>query len=639
MTTLSRLHAPAPYFRIFINAYLHGLMTPFNKYLWAFFVTAGLCFLHTIAIAQEDTIPQKNLDDYIKNKNGFFSKVVKPFMKNSDEDTLNANDPRRNDLPFIKYQGYIIRNIITDDLPFGIPIADTSKKVVTALTKLANSLHHATRPRIIKNNLFFKKNDSVKPYLLSDNITFLRQLPYIQDASFEMFPVAGSNDSVDIIVRVKDLFSIGGAIGSIGLKRSDMEVREDNFEGLGNALVFQGLYDAERANNFGFGAGYILRNISGSFINGELGYQSFFTAIDGPKEENLYYLNMIKPLANRFMRWTYELRGSYHATRNMYTNDSIYNNFNRYRYHNVEAWVGYNINSEGYTKEKEDRELRKLIGLRVIDRQFHDVPQKYASEYYWRFSDLAGVLGSITFFRQNFYKTKFIYGFGRNEDIPEGLNLTITSGLTRKQGVLRPFLGFNYERSYFNKRNNYISYTIRAEANVRKTAVEDINLLGGIAYVEHLRNLGTRWKQRFFFNVDVAQQVNTVLNEPLLLQSSFGLPEIGNSRVGGTLRATVKAESVFFSPWSVASFKFAPFIFVNTSFFTPYLSNGNIYSSIGGGLRTRSESLIFGTLEIKGYYFPGKNNYHESFGIDISTNVRFKYNPQLIRKPDFIQIN
>ncbi len=215
----------------------------------------------------------------------------------------------------------------------------------------------------------------------------------------------------------------------------------------------------------------------------------------------------------------------------------------------------------------------------------------------------------------------------------------MTAGLTKKQNVLRSFIGFNYDRSFFNKKNNYISYTIRAEGNLRGTSLEDITFLSGIAYVEHLNSLGPSWKQRFFLNLDVAQQVNTVFNEPLLLQSSFGLPEFGNSQVGGTLRATIKAESVFFSPWSLAAFRFAPFVFVNTSVFSPYLSDANIYSSIGGGIRTRNESLIFGTLELKAFYFPGKNYYNESFRFDISTNVRFKYNPQLIRKPDFIQIN
>ena len=108
------------------------------------------------------------------------------------------------------------------------------------------------------------------------------------------------------------------------------------------------------------------------------------------------------------------------------------------------------------------------------------------------------------------------------------------------------------------------------------------------------------------------------------------------------LRATIKAESVFFSPWSIASFRFAPFIFGNTGLFSPYntrLSISNIYTTVGGGLRTRNESLIFGTFEFRGYYFLKKNFYNESYRFDISTNITFKNNTQLVQRPDFIEVN
>ncbi|MDQ6762955.1 MAG: hypothetical protein M3015_10060, partial [Bacteroidota bacterium] len=558
-------------------------MTPFSKYLLALLFTGNFCLLSFTITAQEDSSRRKTLEDYVRDKKGILVKVVKGFMKNSEEDP-NTKGIIRNDQPFLQYQGAIIRNVMIIRLPFGTPIADSAKKVATTLTKLANTLHHTTRNSVIKNNLFFNKNDTIKPYLLADNVRFLRQLPYIQDATFIIVPVIGTTDSVDVLIKVKDLFSISGAIGSIGLQRSDIEVREDNIGGYGNGLVFQTLFDNQRKSNFGFGFGYTQRNIGGSFINGDAGYKSFYSSITGPKEENYYYLNFSKPLVNRYMRWTYEFNSSYHSTRNLYGRDSSYYTDSRYQYYNFEAWAGYNINAKGYTIKKEDHELRKLVGLRLIDRKFQDIPSKYISNYYWRYADITGVLGSVTFYRQNFYKTQFIYGFGRNEDIPEGLNLTLTAGYTKKQNVLRSFLGFNYQRSFFNDKKNYVSYTIRAEGNLRGSSLEDINFLGGIAYFDHLKNLGAKWKQRFFLNLDVAQQVNTIFNEPLLLESNFGLPEFGHSQIGGTLRATIKAESVFFSPVSVASFRFAPFVFANTSLFSPYLSDAHIYSSVGAGL-------------------------------------------------------
>ena len=112
--------------------------------------------------------------------------------------------------------------------------------------------------------------------------------------------------------------------------------------------------------------------------------------------------------------------------------------------------------------------------------------------------------------------------------------------------------------------------------------------------------------------------------------------------MAGYVRATVKGESVFYSPLSVAAFRFAPFVFYNTSLFTPQhnrFTDSRIYTSVGGGLRTRNESLIFGTIELRGYYFPKKNFNNERFKIEINTNLKFKYDAQLADRPDFIQAN
>ena len=473
---------------------------------------------------------------------------------------------------------------------------------------------------------------------MADNERFLRQLPYLQDAGFTILPVIGT-DSVDIIVAVKDVFSLGGAIGSLGLQQSQVQVREDNFAGSGNAGVLYAFYDDKRKNKFAFGGEYIRRNIGSSFIDGNLGYQSFYPSIVGPKQENIYYLNLVKPLINRYMRWTYEFDIAYHSTKHEYNTDSVYRVNHRYQYYNIEAWAGYNLRAKDFTIQEESNKLRKLIGLRFINQKFQQIPSRYHSLYNWQFADITGLLATVSFYRQNFYKTQFIYGFGRNEDIPEGLLFSITSGYTIKQGLSRPFLGVNYERSHFNTRKNYISFTLRGEGFLNHTSIEDINLLGEIKYFDHLKAMGTKWKQRFFLNLGVAQQVNTILNQPLYANSQFGLPEYGISQIGGNLRVTAKAESVFFSPWSLVSFRFAPFIFSNVGVFSPYLSNAKLLSSVGGGIRTRNESFIFGTIELKGFYFPQRNFYREKFGIEFSTNVIFKYNSQFVKKPDFIQIN
>ena len=596
--------------------------------------------IDTLSKKSTDTLSKKSLDNFLRTRKGFFGKMIKGLSHDTTA-VEHANDLTRNDVLYKKYEGYTIRRIKINDLHFGIPLADTTKKVITTLTRLANKIHHITRTSVIRNNLFFVENDTLLPYLMADNETYLRQIPYLQDATIDVTPVDGT-DSVDVNVTVKDLFALGGSVGSFGLKNTDISVSEGNLSGSGNSITFRGLYDISRRKNFGEGFEYLQRNIGGSFIDGGLGYQSFHPNINGLKEENMYYVRFIRPLIHRYMHWTYEFDASYHSTRNMYSSDSVYFSDSRYRYYNFDAWAGYNINSTGFTTALEDKKLRKLVGLRIIDQQFQELPGKYADVYYWRYVNLKGVLGSLSFYRQNFYKSQYIYAFGRNEDIPEGLNLTVTLGYTKKENLSRPFVGFNYQRSAFNAKNNYLSYTLRAEGYYRDKDVEDINLLANIDYFDHLKALGTKWKQRTFISVGIAKQINSILNEPLYLDSKFGLPEFRNGDVGGSLRATVKAESVFYSPWSLASFRFAPFIFGDTGLFSPYntpISTSNIYTTVGGGLRTRNESLIFGTLEFKGYYFLKKNFYNESYRFDIDANITFKNNTQLLSRPDFIQVN
>ncbi len=614
-----------------------------GKYFLSFFITAIFCSAHMCLMAQNDTAIIKKNNKHIGHKKTFMVKMINNFKRDTSQVDVSGQ-LKRNEEAFTKYDGLIIRNIDIERFPFGFTIGDTTRRFSNSITKMANYLHHLTKIRIIRNNLFFKKGEKLKPYLMADNETYLRQLLYLQDAEIKAIPVAPGSDSIDILVEVKDVFSLGGAINSLGIKQSNIQFREDNFAGTGNAAILNGLYDDNRKNNFAFGGEYDNRNMGGSFINGSFGYQSSYPAFSGYKEENNYYLNLVKPLVNRYVKWTYELDASYHSTRNLYSGDSVYFSDIRYRYYNFEGWAGYNINWKDFTAQEESRKLRKLVGVRIINQKFQEVPGLYKLNYNWRYADLSGVLATLTFYRQNFYKTQYIYGFGRNEDIPEGQIMSVTSGYTIKQNKSRPFLGFNYQHYSFDKKENYFSYTIGAEGYFDHSNIEDINLLGSVFYFDHLKRISTKWKQRFFLNFDLAQQVNTVLNEPLFANSQFGLPEYGNDivsnePVGGNLRATVKMESEFFSPWSLVAFKFAPFVFGNASVFSPYLSDAKLLTSVGGGIRTRNESFIFGTIEFRGFYFPQKNFSNKSFDFELSTNLIFKYNTQLIRKPDFIQVN
>ncbi len=608
----------------------------------AVFMVLVFCF-QLAALAQHDTsAPKKSLEGFLKKQNGLIGNLARNLMNDTGPD--NVKTLVRNDLSFNKYEGKIIRNIYIQRLDFGTLIEDTSKSFNNTFTHLANTFHRKSREYVIKNNLFFRKGDKVASFLFADNERHLRDQPFIQDASIIFVNVYGTEDSVDVVVRTKDVLSIGGSFTLHNPKSVDLSVKEDNLKGWGNGIEVSALYDQNRQQHGGFGVEYITRNIGGSFIDGSIGYKDFAnTFTTGQKEEQLLFARFVRPLVNPYTKWTYLFEIANHVTQNMFLSDSLYQSDVKYRYFNYDAWMGLNTGAYKLKSGNDDGRLRTLVSLRYFKQLFLDVPGKYANQYYYQYADITGVLGAVSVFKQNFYKTKYYYGFGRNEDVPEGIDVSLTAGWVNKQQLKRPYAGIDIQRYYFTNNKAYYNFTFRTGVFWHSRRFEDFNALLSVDHYSRLSFIGNKWKERSFLNASITGQVNKVLNAPLSLESSFGLPEYRNSgTVGGVLRSTIKGESVFFSPYNFINFHFAAFVFGNVSMLTPpeeALGKSDIYSSLGAGIRTRNESLIFGTFEIKVFYFPRKNFYNESWRFETSTNIKFKYNNQLIKRPEIINVN
>ena len=332
-----------------------------------------------------------------------------------------------------------------------------------------------------------------------------------------------------------------------------------------------------------------------------------------------------------------------HSTINMFNLDSVYLQNLQYKFHTYEAWAGLNLSTRHIGASNEFEKLRYLVSARIMNQKFTTKPLEYKDRYYYPYANVTAVLGSISLFRLNYYKTQYIYGFGRKEDIPEGVEASITAGWTDKDGRKRPYFGAAFERYFLSPKDSYFDYSLSFGTSLYRKSLEDISVLANADYFTRLRKWGNRWKQRSFINASFGRQFRALMDEPLFLQSSYGLRDFSNNLVGGYLRATVKGESVFFSPWNLFFFKFAPFVFSSATLFQfsseTSSTNTRFYSALGGGIRTRNESLIFGTIELRASWFPKKDAYQNGYLLQFSTNLRFKYNQQFIRRPEFVRLN
>jgi hypothetical protein len=593
-----------------------------------------------LTLTAQDTPLVKQDTFFLAKKKGLLGKLGRSI-------TINEAPPLaaviKIDEPFIQYSRKIIRYIYITRLGFERNFYDTNRIRQSIGIVAANALHRNTKEHVINKNLFFKEGDPLIPYLLADNERHLRELPFIQDARFQIVSDENAPDSVDVVVITKDVFSLGGRASVSSAKRSELRLYDENVYGSGNEFSLSGLLDLDRSPQTGFAAEYIRRNIKGSFINWTTGFKTFTPAFNsGRREETSLYTRFEKPLVSPYFGWTGSLELSFRKTQNGYLEDSVYTRDFRYEYYNADGWVGYNLGAKGMLLKNTSSRLRKFIGLRLFHNQFFQLPGKFANEFNFQYANITGVLSTFTIFKQVFYKARFVYGFGRSEDVPEGYTGSVIGGWTNKQGRGRPYLGIDLQRNYFNPSGFYSVFTLRAGGYFYQKRAEDIDLFFNVEHFSRLKHLGGKWYHRWFLASNISKQIRPVLNVPLFLNSVYGLQQFGASDLQADFRSVVRCESVFYNTWKFLGFRFAPFVFGDGAFLIPVnkgYAKGDFYSNMGAGVRTRNESLIFETMELKGYIFPRRFTGMQSWRVEFNTNIRFKYNSTFIKRPDFVSVN
>ncbi len=581
---------------------------------------------------------------FLANKKGLLGKIGKSVSVNTPSSTIILKDAEKNANQFEPFKNRFIRNISVEKLNFNNLINDTTDRKAGTFSKIGNALHTKTKETIIYNNLFFKKGDQLYPNLLADNEKLLRDLSFLQDAKIIVDLRYDHIDSVDIIIVCKDVFPIGGSMNEGSVDLVSFELNNDNLFGTGNRIQIQQLIDTKRNPNYAFAAEFLKRNIAGSFVNIAMGFQQQKPAFNSSRrEERSVFIRGDLPLVSPYHRFTGGMDISINQTDNVYLNDAEYNLMWKYHYYNLDFWMGYSLGTKKRLKDNFNSRKRNILAFRLLNRDFFAKPDILKTIKDSRFDNISGVLLSYTLFEQDFYHTNFIYGFGRNEDIPEGFNLSLTSGWTNREGFSRFYSGVEYNRYYFNRKKNYLNYTIKSGGYLNQNKVEDFSFLSSVDYITRLRKLGSKfWNIRHFLSGRITYQRNTRFNDPLRLSSIFGIPRFQNNTSDASGRVTINAESVFYNTWKFFGFSFAPFGFTNISYLKISglnFTKGEVYTALGGGIRTRNENLVFGTIELKAYYYPKVANNMNNWNIIVSTDLRFRYQTQLIRKPDFTIVN
>ncbi len=593
-------------------------------------------------LAQTDSVIVKKDSILIKKKHNIFLWMYHLVSKGHPDTASVPIAPSlivKAEQPYQEYQGKIIRHIDLKEFSFGKSFTDTSKQSKYFGTQFLNQLHHNTRSWQIRNNLFIQEKTPLNTYLISENERYLRSLGYIQDARILIKDVPGSPDSVDLQVVTKDLFSITGSLGNLSPSDIQAAVSESNMMGTGQRIQITGLYQANRRPNFGYSVLYGINSIKHSFVNATLTYSDIDNNISrNSRNQQAILLQLDRPLTSAYGRIAGGFIAGTSQTSNDYSlPDSV---FYHYRFNTLDGWIGYNI---GVKRLITDNTLhdRKFVSLRYFKTDFLESPMQIGDHYNQLYNNRKGVLGQFTFFRQDFYKTNYIYGFGITEDIPTGYNISVTSGWYQQLDLKRAYAGIDANFYSFTNNEHFIQYFFRAGGFLSKNQIQDAGILIGTSIFSKLY-LFRNFKMRQYLRFSYTRQFNQIALDPLKINNPFGIRYFGSDSAVGNRRLSLHGETFIFLKYKLFGFQFSPFVFNDVSALTPpnqSLNKSAFYWSVGGGIRLRNENLLFGTIELRFVYFPRQIANMHPYLVNSNVNVRFRYNTNYVRAPDLVQLN
>lgn len=572
-------------------------------------------------------------------KTNIFHYALKFLKRNSgDTSTQQGLLTTKSEDAFLPYEGKIIRNIFINRYGFEKTFIDTAQKINYFGTRLLNKFHKNTREWALRDALFIRENSKLIPYKLGDNERYLRSLDYIQDARILVRPVANSKDSVDVYVVTKDLFSLNGELNNLSPGKFKGKVGDVNLLGAAQNLHANILVQKNRDPAFGFGLAYTKYNIKNSFIDATAGISTINPDLrDGTNDEHATYFSLQRNLISQYSHVAGGFTaGLYQSHNNYFRSNEIYYD---YKYTLFDGWIGYNLGVKKFINDQ-TRRNKQFISLRYYNTNFKNTPDQVEGKLNFRFNNKEAMLAQFTFFKQEYYKTNYLYGFGTTEDIPYGYNIAFTSGYYRQSYLSRPYAGIDANRYKVYTKGDIVQYFLRAGSFWNEGKMQDAAVLVGVSAFSRLL-LFQNLKLRQYAQLSFAKQFNRTGLDALSINNNFGIRYFRDDSVRGTQRISLHSETISFINYKVLGFKFSPFAFADVTALTPENSfqKTSCYYGIGGGLRIRNENLVFRTTELRVIYFPRKAGQTNSFAAYFRINIQFRYNNNYVREPDIIQVN
>ncbi|MBL6445107.1 hypothetical protein JMN32_02230 [Fulvivirga sp. 29W222] len=591
-----------------------------------------------------DTVAIKLKQDETKKSEEFYKKVKERLYKTRFTKELYRllfNDVKKVEVKeeepkaiitngnYKKYKGQVINNIRIKKLEvFGTRITDTTKNYNSWAINLANDMHVYTRSRIIKSNIFFKEGDVVDPDALTDSERILRSLPYIKDARIYVISRKGV-PGVEILVIVKDIWSISGEVSIDNVDRSDFAVIDKNFLGLGHEFRNEFLYNTEYVPKVGYNGIYSVNNIYKTFITGEVNY-----ARSEPLDRVgvRFYRNFITPEIK--YAGGIEINKSNMLQSRIFPDTTVefYTKFNQQDIWLGRSWLIDETDDGGRTNLQLGTRFNRI---RYLDRPIikNDTNQQFFDRNLYLFS--------VGISQRSYEKSALILGYGRTEDIPSGYLLEFTVGKEVNEYYNRAYLGWRFSVGRYFGRLGYIRPSAYLGGFVRKSRVDQgVFSLQGDYFSPLFRVRKFNFRQ--FLRLRYTTGINRYDNEFININNKNGIRGLNYTFLRGTRKLSFSSETVAFTPFYIIGFRFAFFGFFDLAIVNANnskLLKNKLYQGYGFGVRLRNENLAINTIQVRLVWYPVTPPGTSGIGFDLAGQTPLRLSDFRVEEPSVIGFN
>ena len=510
----------------------------------------------------------------------FFKTVAvppKPIIKKGKKPKSRA---KLKSVYYTKFEGKPIRDVIITTLdPFGYKLNDTTVSPRGVLQKSGNTLHIKTRLSAVRNLLLFRTNQPFDSLFVKESERLIRTQSYVREVT--IYPVAAGkkSDSVDVFVRVLDLWSIVVNVGT-SLNKTIVDITERNFLGLGHRFE-NGFPGQFKTGEYAYQSNYLVPTIANTYISARLEYLI--------SEQKLHStsLDIERPFYSAFTKWAWGatfIEQSYHDFPDTVP-DNSFKSFTQ------DYWGGraYQI-FKGNSEEK--RSTNFVLAARYTRLHYIEKPYTY-------YSDDNTYLVSAGLSTRKYRQDTYIFNYSVTEDVPVGRAYNITTGF--QNNVRQWYLGLRaawgnyYHWGYISTHLEYGTFL-----NGSKTGV----FSGEINYFTGLFQLG-KWKFRQFIKPQLTLGIRKP--EKITLTNEFGILGFTADSITGTRRAVVLLQTQSYAPWRILGFRFGPY-FICALGMIGDDANGfkksRLYAEYGLGVLIKNDYLVLNTFQFSLNFYP-----------------------------------